>query len=85
MMTLTDDQRMLHDSVAPFMAEEGSIKRQLRHWRDIGLPMSRAEAANADPRFIEMLAELVLKTMRRYERGRPLSLTSTRASGRSSG
>ena len=53
--------------------------------RDIGLPMSRAEAANADPRFIEMLAELVVKTMRRYERGRPLSITSTRASGRSSG
>jgi alkylation response protein AidB-like acyl-CoA dehydrogenase len=36
MMTLTDDQRMLHDSVAPFMAEEGAIKKQLRHWRDIG-------------------------------------------------
>ncbi|MEA1073239.1 acyl-CoA dehydrogenase family protein [Sphingomonas sp. LY160] len=35
-MTLTDDQRMLHDSVAPFMADEGSIKTQLRHWRDIG-------------------------------------------------
>ena len=36
MMTLTDDQRMLQDSVAPFMAEEGAIKTQLRHWRDIG-------------------------------------------------
>ena len=36
MMTLTDDQRMLQDSVAPFMAEEGAIKAQLRHWRDIG-------------------------------------------------
>jgi alkylation response protein AidB-like acyl-CoA dehydrogenase len=36
MMTLTDDQRMLQDSVAPFMADEGAIKRQLRHWRDIG-------------------------------------------------
>jgi alkylation response protein AidB-like acyl-CoA dehydrogenase len=36
MMTLTDDQRMLQDSVAPFMAEEGAIKSQLRHWRDIG-------------------------------------------------
>ncbi len=36
MMTLTDDQRMLHDSVAPFMAEEGAIKGQLRHWRDSG-------------------------------------------------
>jgi alkylation response protein AidB-like acyl-CoA dehydrogenase len=36
MMTLTDDQRMLADTVAPFMAEEGSIKKQLRHWRDTG-------------------------------------------------
>jgi alkylation response protein AidB-like acyl-CoA dehydrogenase len=36
MMTLTDDQRMLHDSVTPFMADAGAIKTQLRHWRDIG-------------------------------------------------
>jgi alkylation response protein AidB-like acyl-CoA dehydrogenase len=36
MMILTDDQRMLQDSVAPFMAEAGAIKAQLRHWRDIG-------------------------------------------------
>ena len=51
--------------------------------RELGLPMARAEAVNADPRFIEMLVDLVLKTMRRYERGRPLPITSTRASGRS--
>jgi alkylation response protein AidB-like acyl-CoA dehydrogenase len=36
MMTLTDDQRMLQDTVRPFMAEEGAIKAQLRHWRDTG-------------------------------------------------
>jgi alkylation response protein AidB-like acyl-CoA dehydrogenase len=36
MMTLTDDQRLLAESVAPFMAEEGAVKKQLRHWRDIG-------------------------------------------------
>jgi len=36
MMTLTDDQRMLQDSVRPFMADEGAIKKQLRHWRDTG-------------------------------------------------
>ena len=36
MMTLTDDQRMLQDTVRPFMAEEGAIKEQLRHWRDTG-------------------------------------------------
>jgi alkylation response protein AidB-like acyl-CoA dehydrogenase len=34
MMTLTEDQRLLQDSVRPFMADEGSIKRELRHWRD---------------------------------------------------
>ena len=36
MLTLTDDQRMLHDTVRPFMADAGAIKSQLRHWRDIG-------------------------------------------------
>jgi len=36
MMILTDDQRMLQDVVRPFMAEEGAIKAQLRHWRDAG-------------------------------------------------
>jgi len=36
MMTLTDDQRLLQDSVRPFMAEEGAIRTQLRHWREIG-------------------------------------------------
>ena len=35
-MILTDDQRMLLDVVRPFMAEEGAIKPQLRHWRDSG-------------------------------------------------
>ena len=36
MMTLTEDQRMLADTVAPFMADEGAIRKQLRHWRDTG-------------------------------------------------
>ena len=36
MLSLTDDQRLLHDTVRPFMAEEGAIRTQLRHWRDIG-------------------------------------------------
>jgi len=35
MMTLNEDQRLLQDSVRPFMADEGAIKTQLRHWRDI--------------------------------------------------
>lgn len=29
-----DDQAMLADSAAQFMAEEGAIAKQLRHWRD---------------------------------------------------
>jgi alkylation response protein AidB-like acyl-CoA dehydrogenase len=33
---LTDDQAMLRDSARDFMAAEGSIKAQLRHWRDKG-------------------------------------------------
>lgn len=31
---LTDDQTMLRETAAQLMAEEGSIARQLRHWRD---------------------------------------------------
>ena len=41
---------------------------------EIGLPMARAEAANDDPRFLDMMADVVLATIRRYERGRPLPL-----------
>ncbi|MFN3725509.1 MAG: acyl-CoA dehydrogenase family protein [Allosphingosinicella sp.] len=33
---LTDDQAMLRDTAREFMAEQGSIKQQLRHWRDRG-------------------------------------------------
>jgi ferrochelatase len=49
--------------------------------REIELPMARAKAANDNPRFIDMLADLVLKTTRRYERGRPLPIAATSASG----
>ena len=42
--------------------------------REIGLPMVRAEAVNDDPRFLDMMADLVLRTLRRYESGRPLPL-----------
>ena len=31
---LDDDQTMLQDTVRPFMAAEGGIEKQLRHWRD---------------------------------------------------
>ncbi|MBI4266176.1 MAG: ferrochelatase [Acidobacteria bacterium] len=40
----------------------------------IGLRMVRAAAVNDDPRFLDMMADLVLRTIRRYERGRPLPI-----------
>jgi ferrochelatase len=43
--------------------------------RDIGLPMVRATAVNDDPRFLDMMADVVLATVRRYERGRPLPIS----------
>ncbi|MEA3079323.1 MAG: hypothetical protein QOF05_731, partial [Sphingomonadales bacterium] len=36
MTLLTDDQKMLQDTAAGFLAEEGAIAKQLRHWRDTG-------------------------------------------------
>ena len=44
--------------------------------RDIGLPMTRAEAVNDDPLFIDMMVDVVVRTVRRYESGRPLRLVS---------
>ena len=36
MTLLSGDQKMLQDTATSFLAEEGSIAKQLRHWRDIG-------------------------------------------------
>lgn len=36
MPLLTDDQKMLQETAAAFMREEGAIPKQLRHWRDTG-------------------------------------------------
>ena len=33
-MLLTDDQKMLQETAASFLAEQGSIAKELRHWRD---------------------------------------------------
>ena len=44
----------------------------------IGLPMVRATAVNDDPLFLDMMADIVLRTMRRYESGRPLPIVSER-------
>ena len=43
--------------------------------KERGITMSRAEAANADPCFIELMADVILKEIRRYHTGRPLPLT----------
>jgi alkylation response protein AidB-like acyl-CoA dehydrogenase len=37
-MMLTDDQAMLRDTAREFLADEGTIRKQLRHWRDKGCP-----------------------------------------------
>jgi ferrochelatase len=44
--------------------------------REIGLPMTRAEAVNDDPLFLDMMADVVRRTMTRYAAGRPLPLVS---------
>jgi alkylation response protein AidB-like acyl-CoA dehydrogenase len=36
MPLLTDDQKMLQETASSFLAEEGSITKQLRRWRDTG-------------------------------------------------
>lgn len=41
---------------------------------ELGLPMARAESVNDDPLFIDMMADVVRRTIRRYESGRPLPL-----------
>jgi ferrochelatase len=42
----------------------------------LGLPMVRAAAVNDDPLFLDMMADVVLRTMRRYETGRPLPIVN---------
>jgi protoporphyrin/coproporphyrin ferrochelatase len=42
----------------------------------IGLPMIRAAAVNDDPLFLDMMTDVVLRTMRRYETGRPLPIVN---------
>jgi ferrochelatase len=43
----------------------------------IGLSIVRAEAVNDDPLFLDMMTDVVLQTIRRYESGRPLPLVAT--------
>ncbi|MEO5819441.1 MAG: ferrochelatase [Vicinamibacteraceae bacterium] len=46
---------------------------------EIGLALARAEAVNDHPRFIEALADVVSEAVRRYGRGRPLSIVPAEA------
>jgi len=41
---------------------------------EVGLPLVRAEAVNDDPVFLDMMADVVMKTLRRYRHGRPLPI-----------
>jgi ferrochelatase len=41
--------------------------------REVGLPMTRAETVNDDPLFLDMMADVVIRTIVRY-RGHPLSI-----------
>ena len=36
MALLSDDQKLIQDTARSFLADEGSIAKQLRHWRDKG-------------------------------------------------
>ena len=42
--------------------------------REVGLAITRAAAVNDDPRFLDMMADVVLATARRFSSGRPLAL-----------
>jgi len=44
--------------------------------RAIDLPMTRAAAANDDPLFLDMMADVVLRTIARYGSGRPLAIVA---------
>ena len=44
--------------------------------REVALPMVRAEAVNDDPLFLDMMADVVLQTIRRHASGRPLPIAA---------
>jgi protoporphyrin/coproporphyrin ferrochelatase len=45
--------------------------------REIGLLVARAESVNDDPCFLDMMADVVRATIRRYEHGRPLPIAAS--------
>jgi ferrochelatase len=42
--------------------------------RELGIAMARAKAVNDDPLFLDMMADIVMRTWRRYAGSRPLSI-----------
>jgi ferrochelatase len=44
--------------------------------QELGLPMVRAEAVNDHPRFLDMMADVVLQVYRRYAGARPLEVVA---------
>jgi ferrochelatase len=42
--------------------------------RELGVPMARASAVNDDPAFIDLMADVVLRTWHRYQGGVPLPI-----------
>jgi ferrochelatase len=53
---------------------------------EIGLPMARAHAVNDDPAFLDLMADVVLRTWRRYETGVALPIAMpARTEGRPGG
>jgi ferrochelatase len=44
--------------------------------RELGIAFALAEAVNDNPVFLDMMADVVLGTIRRYSSGRPLTITS---------
>ena len=53
--------------------------------RQLDLPLARAETVNDDPLFLGTMADLVLQTWTRYQRGVPLALAPTTAPERLEG
>jgi hypothetical protein len=43
---------------------------------EIGLPLVRAKAVNDHPRFVDGMADSVIRTVERYRDGRPLPLVA---------
>jgi ferrochelatase len=67
-----------------FMCDHIEVLHDLDHeaaqlCASIGLPMARARTVNDNPVFLDMMADMVLRTWNRYRTGRPLPLAPPRA------